>query len=255
MEIINQYNILQSVKEIDRNTISIIFCEAEGLDWGKDAYQLTINGHHIADNIKMIKEFHLNSPTVILEELGELQFYHGYMDELGTWFSDFGLPFTAYSGKFVTKEQEDWDNQLLYSISDSVRTTAFQSTFPVVTTAINKLNGDVLKHRIQEAFSSVRIATLVHTAKKDYKKLSDETPNSWCGDLIDSISSRVRTTAFQAATEALFRNSIYKREKNRIEQYPIPPTVKVALNSLLDKIQSLEAETFYEVFVYGYQLP
>ena len=214
-----------------------------------------ISGHQIADNIKMIKEFHLNNPTVILEELGELQFYHGYMDEAGSWLSDFGLPFTDYSGKFSTKEQEDWNNQLLYSISNSVSTRAFQATFPVVPTAINKLTNPVLKQRIQEAFSSVRLATLVHTADKDYKKLSEETLNSWCGDLIDSISEQVRTTAFQAATDPFFRNSTVKQLKDRIEQYPIPPMVKTSLNALLDKIQNLEVETFYEVFVYGYQLP
>ncbi len=254
MEILNKYNILQSVKEIDKDTILINFCEAEGLDWGKDVYQLTINGHHIADNIEMIKDLHLNNPTVIIEEQGELYFYHGYMDESGNWLSDFGLPFTNYSGVFSTKALEDWGSQLLYTISNSVGTTAFQATFPVPIADINKLASDVLKHRIQEAFSHTRLSMLVHTPKKEYKKLSEETPNSWCGDLIDSISERVRTTAFQAATDPAFRNSISKKLRDQLERYPIDPTVKASLNALLDKIQTLDEETFYGVFIYGYPL-
>ncbi|MBW1654579.1 hypothetical protein [Flavobacterium quisquiliarum] len=52
----------------------------------------------MAKNIELINEYHLNFPTVIVDD-GELTFYSGYLDESpdwGDWTSAFSLSFEKY---------------------------------------------------------------------------------------------------------------------------------------------------------------
>ncbi|MGF2413803.1 MAG: hypothetical protein ACQUYJ_15835, partial [Ferruginibacter sp.] len=128
--IINKYSILTDVQKVNENAILLKFSSNQYFDTKEEIYGLNIWGENISQSISLIKEQHLNTPTVVIDEISELTFYSGNLDESpdwGDWMSDFSLSFDSYEGDFMLKTQEDWDNELLYLIGDRVRTAAFQS--------------------------------------------------------------------------------------------------------------------------------
>ncbi|NWL01736.1 hypothetical protein DM790_12980 [Flavobacterium collinsii] len=98
MKIINKYPILTEVRKIDENSISLKFIDKYNNDQNKNVCILEIIGKDMAKNIELINEYHLNFPTVIVDD-GELTFYSGYLDESpdwGDWTSAFSLSFEKY---------------------------------------------------------------------------------------------------------------------------------------------------------------
>ncbi|MPT30265.1 MAG: hypothetical protein E2600_01075 [Chryseobacterium sp.] len=70
----------------------------------------------MARSIDLIKEYNLNTETVIVDELNELDFFVGNMDESpdwGDWNGHFSITFERYSGQFSEKTQEDWENEVM----------------------------------------------------------------------------------------------------------------------------------------------
>jgi len=129
-KIVNKYPILTEVKQIDINSILLKFSNHQYFDTGEDVYELVIFGNDISKNIDRIKEHNLNSPTVIVDTIVELDIFIGNMDESpdwGDWNNSLSINFEKYDGKFSKKTQEDWDNELMYLIGDQVRTKAFQT--------------------------------------------------------------------------------------------------------------------------------
>ncbi len=130
LKIINKYPILTKVKQIDSNSVLLKFSNHQYFDLEEDVYELIIFGNEIIKYIDHIKEYNLNTPTVVVDTITELDFFIGNMDEdpdWGDWNSVISITFEKYEGKFSKKTQEDWDNQLMYLIGDQVRTKSFQS--------------------------------------------------------------------------------------------------------------------------------
>ncbi len=129
LKIINQYSVMTEVQKIDENKILLKFQNSQYFDIEEEIYELTIQGNEIAKNIEQIKYDHLDSPTVIVDEINYLDFYSGNLDEhpdWGDWNLHLSIGFEQYSGKFSKKTSEDWKNELKYIISDQVNTEAFQ---------------------------------------------------------------------------------------------------------------------------------
>jgi len=130
LKIINKYPVLTDVKKIDDNSIVLKFSKHQYFDLENDIYELKIFGNGVAKSIDLIKEYNLNTETVIVDEINELDFFVGNINESpdwGDWNGHFSITFEKYSGKFSEKTQEDWENELMYVIGDQVRTKAFQS--------------------------------------------------------------------------------------------------------------------------------
>ena len=130
LKIVNQYSVMTEVQKIDDDSIRLKFQKSQDFDTEDDIYELTIQGNEIAKNIELIKHYHLDSPTVIVDETNCLEFFTGNLDESpdwGDWNSHFSIEFEKYSGMFSNKSEEDWKNELKYIISDQVRTKAFQT--------------------------------------------------------------------------------------------------------------------------------
>lgn len=133
-KIINKYPVLTDVKKIDDNSIVLKFSNHQYFDLENDIYELIIFGNEVAKNIDLIKEYNLNTETVIVDEIKELDFFVGNINESpdwGDWNGNFSIAFEKYSGTFSEKTQEDWRNALMYLIGDQVRTKAFQSVTDV----------------------------------------------------------------------------------------------------------------------------
>lgn len=130
LKIINKYSVLTEIKQIDSNSVLLKFSNHQYFDLEEDIYELIIFGNEIIKYIDCIKEYNLNTPTVVVDTITELDFFVGNMDEdpdWGDWNSVVSIAFEKYNGKFSKKTQEDWDNELMYLIGDQVRTKAFQS--------------------------------------------------------------------------------------------------------------------------------
>ncbi|REC60798.1 hypothetical protein DRF65_18500 [Chryseobacterium pennae] len=121
-------------KKIDDNLIVLKFSNHQYFDLENDIYELNIFGNEVAKSIDLIKKYNLNTETVIVDEINELDFFVGNMDESpdwGDWNGNFSMTFERYSGQFSEKTQEDWENELMFLIGDQVRTKAFQSVIDV----------------------------------------------------------------------------------------------------------------------------
>ncbi|MFC4478822.1 hypothetical protein [Flavobacterium chungangensis] len=98
MKIINKHHVLVEVRKIDENSILLKFVAKYKHDQNENVSILQIVGKGIATKIELINEYHLNFPTVIVDD-GELTFYNGNLDESpdwGDWTSAFSLPFEKY---------------------------------------------------------------------------------------------------------------------------------------------------------------
>lgn len=130
LKILNQYSVMTEVQKINNNSILLKFQKSQYFDIEDDIYELTIQGNEIAKNIEQIKYYHLDSPTVIVDETGYLEFFTGNLDEdpdWGDWNLHLEIGFEKYGGRFSKKTNEDWKNELKYIISDQVKTKAFQT--------------------------------------------------------------------------------------------------------------------------------
>ncbi|WP_102981503.1 hypothetical protein [Chryseobacterium scophthalmum] len=130
LKIVNKYPILTDVKKIDDNSIVLKFSNHQYFDLENNIYELNIFGNEVAKSIDLIKKYNLNTETVIVDEINELDFFVGNMDESpdwGDWNGHFSITFEKYIGKYSEKTQEDWENELMFLIGDQVRTKAFQS--------------------------------------------------------------------------------------------------------------------------------
>ncbi len=131
MKVLNELPILVEVAGTNENAIRLKFVSTQYFDTDKYIFILNISGNNISQNIGSVKDRHLNTPTVVVDEVAEVEFYSGYLDESpdwGDWTSGISIAFTSYSGEFTLKTQEDWNNELVYVLGDRVRTAAFQST-------------------------------------------------------------------------------------------------------------------------------
>lgn len=130
LNIVNKYPILTEVSKMDDDSILLKFSKHQYFDLEEDIYELKIVGNGIAKSMDLIQEYNLNTETVVVDETSELAFFVGNMNESpdwGDWNGHFSIPFEKYSGSFSKKTQEDWNNELMYLISDQVRTKSFQS--------------------------------------------------------------------------------------------------------------------------------
>ncbi len=123
LKIMNKYPVLTDVKKIDDNSIVLKFSNQY---FENDIYELKIFGNRVVKCIDLIKEYHLNTETVIVDEISELDFFVGNMNESEDWNGHFSITFEKYSGKFFETTQEDWERGLMYLIRDQVGTKAFQ---------------------------------------------------------------------------------------------------------------------------------
>jgi len=130
LKIVNKYSILTDIQIVEE-CLLLKFTDSQYFDTGEDIYFVKIFGQNLSEKAELLKVDHLNAPTVIVEEFGELAVYRGNLDESpdwGDWTNSLSLDFESYEGKFIDKTQEDWDNELIYLLGDKVRTKAFQST-------------------------------------------------------------------------------------------------------------------------------
>jgi len=98
MKIINKYPILAEVRKIDEDSILLKFIDKYLNVQNENVFMLQITGKDMAKNISLIIEYHLNFPTVIVDD-GELTFYSGDLNESpdwGDWTSAFSLSFEKY---------------------------------------------------------------------------------------------------------------------------------------------------------------
>lgn len=106
LKIINKYPILTKVKQIDSNSVLLKFSNHQYFDLEEDVYELIIFGNEIIKYIDHIKEYNLNTPTVVVDTITELDFFIGNMDEdpdWGDWNSVISITFEKYDGKFSKK--------------------------------------------------------------------------------------------------------------------------------------------------------
>jgi len=105
MKIINKYPILAEVQKLDEDSILLKFVDDNHIGRSENIFMLKIIRKDIAKSIDLINEYHLNYPTVVIDD-GELTFYNGNLNESpdwGDWTSAFGLTYENYEFELIHK--------------------------------------------------------------------------------------------------------------------------------------------------------
>ncbi|MGH1334516.1 MAG: hypothetical protein ACRBFS_00195 [Aureispira sp.] len=86
------------------------------------------------------------------------------------------------------------------------------------------------------------------------EQFTTKTPKDWENQFLHLVRYQVKKKAFRSITGKEFRNQQSTALKEEIKRSPLPPSVKIQLNVLLEKIQGLDTGHFHNVFMQGAQL-
>jgi hypothetical protein len=130
-KIVNKLNILHDISIINKDSILIKFRSFGDFDLNTEIFEIEIFGDQVSRSAERLKEIHLDTPTVITEELpNELTFYIGEFDMTEDWGSDISLNIINYKTRFVCKRITDWKIQYISLIRNIAKTKSFRETNP-----------------------------------------------------------------------------------------------------------------------------